>query len=91
MRHPRKSELRTRKRSFVDVYESRRPDGVVVTDAKGDVYVARLGENVSIVDGVIESTGGGEGAGVCDLLTAVDAGGDVDFVFTSDGDYICVE
>jgi hypothetical protein len=71
----------------VEFRESRRPKGVVVTDAKGDVYVARLGDGVEIVDGEIVATVGG----VCDLLTAIDAGGDVDLVFTADGDYICVE
>jgi hypothetical protein len=39
--------------------ERRRPDGVLVTDRKGDTYVARLGSNLTVVDGVIESTGGG--------------------------------
>jgi hypothetical protein len=71
------------------LFGPRRPHGIVVTDAYGNQYVARLGSNVSLVDGVLEATGGGAGGG-CDLLTCITAAGVGDFVFTG-GDYICCE
>jgi hypothetical protein len=75
----------------LDEYGRRRPGSVLVSDRRGRHYWARIGDNLTLEQGELSAEDSGGGA-VCDLLTCIDAGtGDVAFVFTSDGDYICVE
>lgn len=82
----RGQKRRRRKSEPIDIFAGRRPHGVVVTDAAGNQYVARLGDDLTIVDGVIS----GSGSANLDNYLVARTPGNVQFVFTAGGELIKV-
>jgi hypothetical protein len=66
-------------RSVTDIRlrERRRASGIIATDRKGDTYVARLGSNLTLEDGVIEGAASPPPTSGATLNTFLSTGGQV--------------